>query len=256
MQLLAGQLHQQSGSMHVFGSDLESQLPSVFARMGTLVESPALYKHLTGRENLQCITTLRGLDPSRIDPVLEQVGLATKGDLKVKKYSLGMKQRLAIGMALLGNPELLLLDEPVNGLDPTGITEVRKLLVELSEKDGITIFISSHLLSEIEKMCTHIGIIHHGSIRFEGTMAELQERSSGHRVVLTTTDALSQLTKLQTIYPAAKAAGKNQISLKLDNKAAAAALVRKCVEMDVPVLEMRLDDQLENEFLNLTINPS
>jgi ABC-2 type transport system ATP-binding protein len=253
MQLLAGQLHQQTGEIKLFENDLEAQLPYVFAKMGTLVESPALYMHLTGRENLNCIATLREIDKSKIQPILELVGLGDKGDMKVKRYSLGMKQRLAIGMALLGDPELLLLDEPVNGLDPTGITEVRRLLVELNQKHGITIFISSHLLSEIEKMCTHIGVIHRGEIKFEGTMQELQEKSSGHRVVLTTDDAKMHLNRLTENYPSAQVIAKNQIRLNLAKKSDSAGLVKFAVESGIPVFELRLDDQLENEFLNLTI---
>jgi ABC-2 type transport system ATP-binding protein len=253
MQLLAGQLHQQTGEIKLFDNNLEAQVPFVFAKMGTLVESPALYLHLTGRENLNCIATLREIDTSKIQPILELVGLGDKGDMKVKRYSLGMKQRLAIGMALLGKPELLLLDEPVNGLDPTGITEVRRLLVELNQKHGITIFISSHLLSEIEKMCTHIGVIHRGEIKFEGTMEELQEKSSGHRVVLTTDHAEQHIQIFTQQYPSAQVIAKNQIRVTLSAKAHSAALVKFAVNANVPVFELRLDDQLENEFLNLTI---
>jgi ABC-2 type transport system ATP-binding protein len=160
MQLLTGILSSPEQNSSVFGKELNSQMPHVFSKIGALVESPSLYLHLSGIDNLRCITHLKEISESKIPEVLALVGLSENGNEKVKQYSLGMKQRLAIAMTLLGDPELLLLDEPVNGLDPTGMTAIRELLVKLNKERGITIFISSHLLAEIEKMCTHIGIIH------------------------------------------------------------------------------------------------
>ncbi|MGB3591372.1 MAG: ABC transporter ATP-binding protein [Nonlabens sp.] len=256
MQLLTGILQSEKGSIEVFGREINQQMPQVFQRMGTLVESPALYLHLSGIDNLRCITTLKGVDERKIPEVLKTVGLENKGNLKVKKYSLGMKQRLAIAMTLLGDPELLLLDEPVNGLDPTGITEVRELLVKLNKEHGFTIFISSHLLSEIEKMCSHIGIIHHGEIKFEGTMQELELKSSKHRVHLVTADVAMQVDILKRKYPGAVVVNEEEISLQLENRSKVPELARYAVENNIPIYQLRLEDNLENWFLSLTNNAS
>ncbi|MFL3660777.1 MAG: ABC transporter ATP-binding protein [Polaribacter sp.] len=188
MQLLTGILSSPEQNISVFGKELNSQMPHVFSKIGALVESPSLYLHLSGTDNLRCITQLKEVSESKIPEVLELVGLSENGNEKVKHYSLGMKQRLAIAMTLLGEPELLLLDEPVNGLDPTGMTAIRELLVKLNKEKGITVFISSHLLAEVEKMCTHIGIIHKGEIKFEGTMQALSDREQGCNVQIETKD--------------------------------------------------------------------
>ncbi len=168
MMLLTGLIPQQGGAIHLFGVPLQQQLPHVFTKVGALVEQPALYLHLSGINNLRYMARLRGIDEKKIPHALAQVGLTQDGRRRVRQYSLGMKQRLAIAMALLGEPELLILDEPVNGLDPHGMMEIRQLLVRLNKERGITVFISSHLLAEIEKMCTHIGVIHQGELKFEG----------------------------------------------------------------------------------------
>lgn len=168
MMLLTGIIPQRGDAIRLFGEPLQQQLPQLFTKVGALVEQPALYLHLSGINNLRYIAKLRGIDEKKMLPALTQVGLAQDGRHKVKTYSLGMKQRLAIAMALLGEPELLILDEPVNGLDPHGMQEIRQLLLTLNRDRGVTIFISSHLLAEIEKMCTHVGVIHRGELKFEG----------------------------------------------------------------------------------------
>ena len=252
MQLLTDILQDHEGQINMFGKVLQEQTPQIFNRIGALVESPALYLHLTGFENLKCITTLKSIDESRIPEVLKLVGLETKGDLKAKKYSLGMKQRLAIAMTLLGDPELLLLDEPVNGLDPSGITEVRELLVKLNKELGLTIFISSHLLSEIEKMCTHVGIIHHGELKFEGTMDELAQRSSKHHLTIQTIDAARQLELVQKAYVNARLISENEFQVTLKSKEETPQFAQFAIEKQIPLYQMKAEDGLENWFLSLT----
>ena len=198
MQILTDILNGYDGSVKIFNKPLAEQTPDVFKRIGALVESPSLYYHLSGYDNLKYITTLKQLDDSQIEPILKLVGLKGKGNLKVKKYSLGMKQRLAIAMTLLGDPEILFLDEPVNGLDPVGMTEVRELIMKINKERGTTIFISSHLLAEIEKMCTHIAIINHGVKKFEGTMQELNNLNKGFQAVIETEDSASAQEILET----------------------------------------------------------
>ena len=175
MRLIMGLFNDDQNSVKVFGTSVSDLYPEGLNKIGSLIDYPAFYDHLSGYDNLKIVCILRNLKESRIDEVLELVGLSDARNIKMKKYSLGMKQRLAIGLALISNPELLVLDEPVNGLDPNGMKEVRELLIKLNQEHGVTIFISSHLLLEIEKMVTHIGIISNGEIKFEGSKDDLNE---------------------------------------------------------------------------------
>lgn len=194
--LLTGIIPEQGKAIQLFNKPLYEQLPWVFTKIGSLIETPALYLHLSGIENLKYIAKLRNIPENKIHEVLEIVDLTKDGKRKAKQYSFGMKQRLAIAMALLSEPELLLLDEPVNGLDPNGMMDIRKLLIKLNQEKGVSIFISSHLLSEIEKMCTHIGIINHGKLKFEGTMKELSEKTNICKIQITIKNAQEWFEKI------------------------------------------------------------
>lgn len=178
IRMLVGLLKDRSNSIFVFGSPLHKNRISILKKIGSLIEQPSLYLHLTANDNLEIYRLLYGCLKSRIDEVLEIVGLQKNKDQLVKTFSLGMKQRLAIGIALLHNPELLILDEPTNGLDPEGIVEIRLLLKKLNTEFDKTILVSSHLLSEVEKVATHIGIIHQGRLLFQGTSEALMKRKS------------------------------------------------------------------------------
>lgn len=183
IRLISGLLQNDADNIFIFGRSLQQQIPDVFTDIGTLVETPSLYLHLSGYNNLKVIAEMRNLPHARINEVLVQVDLLKAANRKAKEYSLGMKQRLGIAMALLAQPKLLILDEPVNGLDPNGMVEMRELLIRLNKEQGITILISSHLLSEIEKMCTHIAFIHKGQLRFQGTLSELHRIAGNNRQV-------------------------------------------------------------------------
>ncbi|MEM6702491.1 MAG: ATP-binding cassette domain-containing protein [Acidobacteriota bacterium] len=174
LRILLGLLRPDDGSVEVLGEGLEGGRASPLLRVGSLVESPTLYDHLTGRENLLASCSLRGRAAARADDLLERLGLHEAAGRRVAGYSLGMKQRLGIGLALLGEPELLLLDEPTNGLDPAGFQEVRALLRDLCRDQGVTVLLSSHLLSEIEQLASHLIVLDRGRRRFEGTVEELQ----------------------------------------------------------------------------------
>ncbi len=181
LKLILGLLKKQHGEIFVFGKPLAKNRVGLLRRIGALIESPSLYGHLTAFENLRILQQVYQCPKRRIQEVLEVVDLSQTGSKKAGEFSLGMKQRLSIAMALLHQPSLLILDEPTNGLDPNGILQIRELLKDLSQLNGITILISSHLLSEIEKLVTHIGIINHGRMRFQGRLAELvskQQESS------------------------------------------------------------------------------
>lgn len=253
MQLLTGILPSKENKIEVFQEELNAQFPTIFSKIGALVETPTLYLHLSGIDNLRCITTLKEVSEEKITDVLELVGLSKNGHQKAKEYSLGMRQRLAIAMTLLGEPELLLLDEPVNGLDPTGMTEIRELLVKLNKEKGITIFISSHLLAEVEKMCTHIGIIHQGKMQFEGTMEELSKKAASCNVLVKVADLESNLEKITEVYPEIISTEKeNQFKIDLHNKEEIAKLSRFLIENNISLYELKITEGLEEWFLSLT----
>lgn len=251
MRLLTGILPQQDNSISMFGEPLHKKLPAAFEKVGSLVESPALYLHLSGYDNLKYIAKLRNVPESRINEVLALVDLLRDAKRKAKAYSLGMKQRLAIAMALLDEPELLLLDEPVNGLDPNGIQDIRKLLVKLNKEKGVTIFVSSHLLAEIEKMCTHVGIISKGKIQFEGTMEELSKKSGLCKIRITIKDAERWHKELINENTTAELDNMTQISLELNNREDIPAFTRSLVNKGAEIYEIKILDGLEEWFMAL-----
>lgn len=252
MRLLTGIIPEQGNAIKLFGKPLQNQLPEVFTKIGSLVESPALYLHLSGIDNLKYIAKLRNIPEEKITEVLALVDLTNAGNRKAKQYSLGMKQRLAIAMALLSEPELLLLDEPVNGLDPNGIIDIRKLLVKLNKEKGVTIFVSSHLLSEIEKMCTHVAIINKGKLRFEGTMQELSKKTSLCKIQITFDNAENWLTELQQNYKEVTLISENQITLHIGQKELIPDFIRNLISKNAVVYEVKILDGLEEWFMTIT----
>src|SRR5258708_7435004 len=177
IRMILGLQRPDRGRISLFGKPLEQERATLLARIGSLVESPSLYQHLTGRENLEVHRRLLDAPEKAIDEALETVGLISAAGRIVRGYSSGMKQRLGLAQALLGGPELLVLDEPTNGLDPAGIHEVRSLMRDLPKRRGVTLFLSSHLLAEVEQVATHFAIISEGQSRFEGTAEDLRIRS-------------------------------------------------------------------------------
>ena len=175
LKMILGLIHPSQGSIKIFGKVMNSaNRLSILRQTGSLVENPGGYGHLTGLENMQIIQKLKGVSEAEIAPALKTVRLYDQRDKKLSNYSLGMKQRLGIAMAILGNPKLLILDEPTNGLDPAGIQEMRQLICSLPKERNMTVIISSHLLSEIEQMADQVGIIHHGRMLYQGTLADLE----------------------------------------------------------------------------------
>ncbi|NLK04204.1 MAG: ATP-binding cassette domain-containing protein [Clostridiales bacterium] len=174
IRVVAGLARPNSGEIKLFESD---NLDLQRSKIGTMIENPAVYPNLTARQNLHYYCVLLGLNPEMtIEPMLSLVGLSDTGKKKAKNFSLGMKQRLAIAIALLGEPELLLLDEPMNGLDPAGIREIRELILKLNKENNITILISSHILGELSKIATRYGVINNGVMVDEFTKEELKTR--------------------------------------------------------------------------------
>jgi ABC-2 type transport system ATP-binding protein len=175
-----------AGTMHVLGYPVPAQRAQALQRVGAIVEEPRFHMHLTGRENLRIVAAVRGPQTfERIDPALARVGLADRAGEKVKSYSMGMRQRLGVARCLLADPLLLILDEPTNGLDPGGIQEFREMIREMVEQEGRTVFVSSHLLDEVEKTCDAAAIVDRGKIVTQGAIAELADGGGArHELIL------------------------------------------------------------------------
>jgi len=188
IRMLLGLMKPSSGTIKIFQKDVTKDRINILAKVGSLVENPSYYPHLTAYENLEALRKILGVPKSRIDEVLAIVRLKDAANKKVKGFSLGMKQRLGIAASLLHNPELLILDEPTNGLDPSGIIEIRNLIKRLPAEYGMTIIISSHLLSEIDQMATQVGIVSKGKMIFQDSI-EAMRKSAQPKVFIKVSDA-------------------------------------------------------------------
>ena len=252
LKMILGLVHPTAGSISVFGKTVNGQNRlAMLQQVGSLIESPSYYGHLTGEENLKVVQTLKGVPERDVYEVLEIVRLEGQRKKQVAHYSLGMKQRLGLAAALLGYPRLLILDEPTNGLDPAGIQEMRELICSLPERFGMTVLVSSHLLSEIDQMATYVGIIREGELVFQDTLETLH-RHSRHNLVLRTTDDEAALNLLrQSRVPCAREEG--GILLPRLEDADTVKLVRYLLGHGVDLL--RLEERqksLEDIFLELT----
>jgi ABC-2 type transport system ATP-binding protein len=239
------------GNISLFGRPLAAERVALLRRTGSLVESPSLYSHLTGRENLEVHRRLLGLPKPAIDEALETAGLLAVASRLVRNYSSGMKQRLGIAQALLGNPELLLLDEPTNGLDPAGIHEVRSLVRNLPKRRGVTVFLSSHLLAEVEQVATHLAIISQGRLKFEGTREQLQTRSKP--VIVVEVDQPERAHALLAGIGRAAVREGNRILISPDGACGPSQLNAMLVQAGVAVSHLATQHPtLEDLFLELT----
>jgi ABC-2 type transport system ATP-binding protein len=252
IRLLLGLLSAQSGEISLFGRRFTASEWPMLARIGTLVESPSLYPHLSGRENLELTRRLVGAAPRQVARVLSLVRLEKDANRPVGQYSLGMRQRLGLALALLNQPVLLVLDEPTNGLDPAGIHEVRELLRTLPQTEGVTVFVSSHLLSEVEQTASHLGIIQNGRLLFQGTLAQLQSQFAQQLWVRVDRpeDAVQQLRRQGwQVYKN----GKPEISVEVNGDADAAMVNNTLVFNGFNVYHLDLArPTLEDVFLSLT----
>jgi len=235
------------GDVTIFGQHVRRE-HGVLRRVGAIVEGAMFYNFLSGRRNLEVLArTANDLNPQRIDALLEQVGLAHRADQRVKGYSTGMKQRLGLAAALLGDPDLLILDEPTNGLDPEGMHEIRQFIRSLADDHGKTIFLSSHLLGEVEQVCDRVAIINLGEIVREGMVADLLEGKSRLRV------EASPLDRAAAVLGERWAVSSNGQWLTIDaTREDAPYLVRRLVEQGVDVYQVASQRQtLEEYFLSV-----
>jgi lantibiotic transport system ATP-binding protein len=252
LRLVLGLLRKQQGSIRIFGEAFDAHRIEILQDIGSLIESPSLYGHLTAVENLRILQRAYQCPEKRIGEVLEIVGLQGTGSKKAANFSLGMKQRLSIAMALLHEPSLLILDEPTNGLDPNGIIEIRELLKKLNQERGMTILISSHLLPEIEKSVTHLGIIHKGVLLFQGTLAELREQQARSSVVSFDTSNSEGVFAILLANGLKAAAVSGQVTIPLVEKEVIASLNRKFMDAGIDVYQIRVvKHDLESIFVDM-----
>ena len=252
LRLILGLIKSSGDKVKIFGQDLNKERIFILHRIGSLIEQPSLYLHLTARENLEVFRLSYGSDKKRIIEVLEIVGLSDTADKKARAFSLGMKQRLAIAIALLHDPELLILDEPSNGLDPNGIIEMRKLIIKLNQEFGKTILISSHLLTEMEKMATHLGIIHQGRLLFQGSMDELHSLKGKSTLSLTTDNDVAAKNILEKNY--AVTVSENGLNVGIEGKESIPAINKALVEQGLKVYNLSpMQFNLEDMFMQ-TLN--
>jgi ABC-type multidrug transport system ATPase subunit len=251
LKMLLGLIKPSEGTIHIFGENLSKHRPSILQRTGSLIESPSYYGHLTGLENMKVMQRLRNVPDKNVHEALRIVRLENQQNKKAEQYSLGMKQRLGIAMALLAFPKLLILDEPTNGLDPAGIGEIRELIKSLPSRYGITILLSSHLLSEIEQIATTVGIISEGKLLFQGSMASLQQKSRTSIILKTGENDKAERLLLTQGYSPAQCG----IRLKFDNMddRGVAEMNKLLVQHNIPVTRIEEEKKsLEDIFLELT----
>jgi ABC-2 type transport system ATP-binding protein len=250
LRLVLGLLKIQRGAISIFGKRFDAHRIEILRKLGALIETPSLYDHLTAAENLRVLQKIHRVPGSRIGEVLEQAGLPNTGRKKISEFSLGMKQRLSIAVALLHRPSLLILDEPTNGLDPNGIVAMRDLLIRLNREGGITIVISSHILAEIERLATHVGIIAHGKMIFQGTLTQLRhKRQQG--VTLGTNDNARALRIISEEIPSTRIVG-GKIALPPMSDRQIASVNRRLVESGMDVHELNSGgDDLEAIFMDM-----
>ncbi len=255
LRLVLGLLKKQQGSISFFGLPFSRERINILKRVGSLIESPSFYGHLTATENLVVLQKIYECPRERVAEVLSIVGLQNTGSKTAGRFSLGMKQRLSIAIALLNSPSILILDEPTNGLDPNGIIQVRELLKQLNKDLGITIIVSSHLLPEIEKMVTHIGIINIGKLMFQGTQEELKVKQA---------QVLSFSVETNNNVKAAEIISRGNVSIRLGegkivlpalSKREIASINQQLVSHGLDVYEISAErNDLEAIFMNLINN--
>jgi ABC-2 type transport system ATP-binding protein len=252
IRLLLGLIRADAGQVHLFGQPLRRNRIALLRRVGALVESPSLYPNLTGRENLEVTRRLSGGGRAQIERVLRTVRLEGAAGRRVRGYSNGMRQRLGLALALLNQPELLILDEPTNGLDPSGMQEIRELIGRLPVEYGVTVFLSSHLLAEVEQVATHIGIIQEGRLRFQGSLDALQAQME-EQVVLGVDQPAEAQALLQRAGWTTHQNGGQRITVAANGRSDAALINAQLVGGGVSLFHLSLEQPtLEDIFMTLT----
>jgi len=255
IRMLLSLIHPSSGSIELFGKSIQKNRASILEQVGAIIERPDLYPYLTATEHLQLFAKVRKQKVAAINitKTLEQVGLSHRSQDKVQTFSLGMKQRLGIAIALVHNPSLIILDEPTNGLDPQGIADIRSLIQYLAKEEGKTVFVSSHLLSEIEQVANQILIIHQGKKMVEGVTKELLDPEKRIVQIKTMDDVKAMATIVAGCFSQYLLSRKEGIFLKLPTTAIP-MLNESLVQSGIAVLGIETKNSLEDYFLQITSN--
>lgn len=249
-----------SGSIEIFGMPLQANRAAIMQNVGAVIEKPAMYEYLTAYQNLKIFSALSGVSKTRLQLLheLDVVGLAARAHDLVRTFSQGMKQRLAIAMAMVNDPQLILLDEPTNGLDPQGIADIRNLILQLSRVQGKTVLVSSHLLSEIEQVATRLIIIDKGCKLVEGDSKDLFDKSKTVVAIQTLNNIQATKQLMQTSWAShvlIDRSSDKEICIQLDEKLLP-TLHKNLVEMGIGVLSVKPMHSLEDYFLRITSTPS
>lgn len=252
IRMILGLIKPSKGSVEVFGKTQNSKnRAAILKNVGALIENAASYPHLTAYENLKIMKTLTDSSYDNIDKVLKTVRLDDVRNKLVKEFSLGMRQRLGIAMALLRNPKLLILDEPTNGLDPSGIHEIRELIKEIPNTYGSTVLISSHLLSEIDQMATHVGIITKGSLVYQGSIENLRNKGED-KILLRTNDIQKTLSVLSENGVSGKV-NDGCVEMNYFNDSSLGNIIQNIIYKGIKVYRIQEEKtSLEDIFLNMT----
>lgn len=253
IRILLDLFHAQPGQVKLFGKSYANSRQEILKQVGALIENPSIYKHLSGRQNLEIIRRMVNVPKSRIDEVLKIVRLVDNADKKAKNYSLGMCQRLGLAAALLTDPDLLILDEPTNGLDPSGIIEMRELIIRLNKEHGKTIFLSSHILSEIEKLATDVAIIDQGQILYQGKLEGLHNESNLIELKIELNAVDEAATVLKSLNYTISEQNGRSLSLPIETKTEVAKINKALVAANIEVYGLQTSaETLESIFLNIT----
>ena len=253
IRMLVGLISQTSGEVKICGVNLRKNKEKALKNVGAVVENPELYKYLSGRENLMQIARIRKVSKQEVEELIKLVGLQDRIDDKVRKYSLGMKQRLGLAAALIGNPKLLILDEPTNGLDPSGIIDFRNIVKSLARKNNMAVFVSSHILSEVQQLCDKVAFINEGIIKAEEEMEKAVYGTERESLTLMTNDDEEKVFKALRNQPFVLTSSKlgNGINIVIDS-GTAPQLIKALVKEDVLVEEIfKNREGLEQRYMEL-----
>ncbi len=251
MKIILGLIPFKKGEVEVFEESLATLRSQILRKVGFLIEAPRLYPHLSGNDNLKLFATYHNIPYTRMPAVIAKVGMVDHVDKLVRHYSTGMKQRLAIAIALLHDPELLILDEPTNGLDPQGIVEIRNLIQDLNTNTNKTIIFCSHILSEVAQVCDSVGVLYGGKFVFQGSMNALDQ--VGHRYFVETDDLVRADQLLKTMNVEVVGQQPNGLNIYLDKRAEVNQVIDHLRENQLNLFQFKkMEDDLESLYLRLT----
>jgi len=251
LKLILSLLHNSTGEIKILNEQITNSYPQYLSKIGSLVENSSLYEHLSAKDNLRLWAKHFPHVYLRIDELLKTVGLNNEGQKKTSAYSTGMKQRLGLAIALLHNPEILILDEPTNGLDPFAITTLRKILFQLRD-EGKTILLSSHILSEVEKVVSHVGILKEGRLAFEGPINDLYAVIQKNIELTLKVDDLEKAKKILSEQYDVRLI-ENALNFTIKNQIEINSIIKKCIQNDIMIFEVfKQKGDLEKLFINIS----